>query len=121
MAEFTRRRKYNRLVGRLSLLEIAFVYIPMIALNAYNLSIFKPSRQIFYVSLDSLLLVLYAMILITITMVSRERVLHIKYLLNIKELFKWDVSSDSETMYEFDPDDPTAIRLKVSQALQQKV
>jgi len=33
-------------------------------------------------------------------------------LFNWKELFSFDAETDSETMYEFDPDDPKTLRLK---------
>jgi hypothetical protein len=68
MATFTRRRKYFRLIGRLSLMEIFFVYIPALSLNIYNLVLFKPDDQIFYITVDSLILQLYCVILITITL-----------------------------------------------------
>lgn len=51
-------------------------------------------------------------ILITITLCHREAVLDPKFLFNWKELFSLDVETDSETMYEFDPDDPKQLRLK---------
>lgn len=112
MASFTRRRKYYRLIGRLSVLEILFVFIPAITLNIYDLVYFSPSEQIFYITIDSLNLVIYSTILIAITLCQREKVLDPNFLFNWKELFSWDVETDSETMYEFDPDDPKSLRLK---------
>lgn len=41
MASFTRQRKYYRLIGQLSIMEIFLVFIPAIALNVYNLFYYK--------------------------------------------------------------------------------
>lgn len=112
MARFTRNRKYNRLIGRISLLEIILVYFPAIALNIYDLYYFTQDQQIWYITLDSLILILYALVLIIVVMTTRERVLDISYLLDFKELFSFNVKSDTESMYEFDPDDPKSLRLK---------
>ena len=98
-AQFTRQRRYFRLIGRLSMMEILLLFIPAIALNLYSLSVYEPFQQIYYLAIDSLILVLYATVLIAVTLTQRERVLDPKNLFRWGELLKWQVSSDSEQMY----------------------
>lgn len=43
MASFTRKKKYYRLIGQCSILEIFFVFIPAIALNIYDLFMYQKS------------------------------------------------------------------------------
>ena len=51
------------------MMAIIFLYLPAIALNLYGLIfIFKMGDQIFYIGLDSLALVVYATVLIVVTL-----------------------------------------------------
>ena len=81
------------------MMEILLLFIPAIALNFYSLSVYEPFQQIYYLAIDSLILVLYATVLIAVTLTQRERVLDPKNLFRWGELLKWQVSSDSEQMY----------------------
>lgn len=80
MAQFTRQKRYFRLVGRLSMMEVFLIFIPAISMNIYGLFVYKPFQQIYYLGIDSLILVLFATILITVTLTQRERVLDPKNL-----------------------------------------
>jgi hypothetical protein len=88
MARFTRRRRYYRLIGRLSVLKIFILYIPAIATNIYNLFYIKQGEQIFYIDIDSLILVGYAMILIIVVLNQREKLLDPTHLFRWGDLFK---------------------------------
>jgi len=68
MAQFTRQLKYYQLIGKLSTMEILLCFMPAVALCVYNLFYYKPAEQIFYIGVDSLILVAYAITLITITL-----------------------------------------------------
>lgn len=50
--------------------------------------------------MDSLLLVLYATVLIAITLSQREKVLDPGVLFNWKELLRFNVDTDDEAMYK---------------------
>lgn len=81
-------------------MEILLCFLPALALNIYNIFYYKLGEQIFYIGVDSLILVIYATVLIVITLVQREKVLNSKILFDWRELLRWDVETDSETMYE---------------------
>ena len=75
-AEFTRSRVYYRLIGRLSIMAVIFLYLPAIALNLHGLVFnFEMGDQIFYIGLDSLVLVVYATVLIIVTLTQREKLI----------------------------------------------
>jgi hypothetical protein len=48
------------------MLEIFFIYIPAIILQGFEMSQYEQGNQIFYIGIDSLILVCYATILISI-------------------------------------------------------
>ena len=67
---------YYRLIGRLSIMAVIFLYLPAIALNLYGLVFnFEMGDQIFYIGLDSLVLVVYATVLIIVTLTQREKLI----------------------------------------------
>lgn len=68
MARFTSRRRFYRLIGRLTIIEILILYIPSITMNIVNLFYVKRGSQLFYFDIDSLILVGYALILIIVVM-----------------------------------------------------
>ena len=68
MARFSRKRKYMRLIGRLSVLETLVVYAPAIAINIVSISLFERGDQAFYLNVDSLILVGYAVILMVVVL-----------------------------------------------------
>jgi hypothetical protein len=63
-------------------------------------------------------LVLYATILISITLAQREKILNPKDLFKWSELLRCDVVSDDEVMYEKDDDSPAKKRVKVMGAFE---
>jgi len=67
-ARFSRKRRYFRLIGRLSVLETIFVYLPALAINISSIWLFEKGDQIFYLNIDSLILVCYATILIAVVL-----------------------------------------------------
>jgi hypothetical protein len=83
MARFSTRRRYYRLIGRLSIIEILVLYLPSIAINISNLFYVKHGSQLFYFDIDSLILVGYATILIIVVLSQRER------LMDPSKLFEW--------------------------------
>ena len=87
MARFSTRRRFYRLLGRLSLIEIFLLYIPSIAINIVNLFQVKNGSQLFYFDIDSLILVSYATILIIIVMSLREKLLDPSKLFDWRDLF----------------------------------
>lgn len=87
MARFSTRRRFYRLLGRLSLIEIFLLYIPSITINIVNLFQVKNGSQLFYFDIDSLILVSYATILIIIVMSLREKLLDPAKLFDWRDLF----------------------------------
>ena len=63
------------------------------------MSHYEQGDQIFYIGIDSLVLVCYATILISVVVSQREPVLHPEALFEWKELFRFNVDSDPEVMY----------------------
>ena len=39
MAQFAKRRRYFRLIGRLTVFETLFLYLPAVAINIYSLTV----------------------------------------------------------------------------------
>lgn len=70
MAKFTRQKRYYRLIGQLSIIEIFFLFLPAIGLMGYSLWFEFVNRggQLFYLGLDSLFLVVYATLLISVVL-----------------------------------------------------
>jgi tellurite resistance protein TehA-like permease len=83
-------------------MEIFAIYIPAIGLNIYDIFFYKLGEQIFYIGVDSLFLIVYATILITIILCQREKVLHPMILFDWKELLRFNVASDDEKLYTYD-------------------
>jgi hypothetical protein len=83
MARFSTKRRFYRLIGRLSIIEIVFLYLPSMAINIANLVKIKKGSQLFYFNIDSLILVSYATVLILVVLCLRER------LLDSSKLFNW--------------------------------
>lgn len=87
MARFSTRRRYYRLIGRLSLIEILVLYIPSIIINVVNLYKVKNGSQLFYFDIDSLILVAYATFLIIVVLCLREKLLDPTKLFDWRDLF----------------------------------
>lgn len=78
MARFTRRRRYFRLIGRLTVFETIFIYLPAVALNIYSLTsaITNSKEQQYWLNIDSLILVSYAIVLIIVVLTQREKLMN---------------------------------------------
>lgn len=96
MARFSTRRRFYRLIGRLSIIEILVLYLPSIAINISNLFYVKRGSQLFYFDIDSLILVGYATILIVVVLSQRER------LMDPSKLFQWRDLFTNEELKEPD-------------------
>lgn len=70
MARFTKRRRYYRLIGRLTVLECIFIYIPAVVINCYSLTsrITDTKTMQYWYNLDSFILICYAIILISVVL-----------------------------------------------------
>lgn len=87
MAKFSTRRRFYRLIGRLSLIEILVLYLPSIVINVVNLFKVENGSQLFYFDIDSLILVAYATLLIVVVLSLREKLLDPSKLFDWKDLF----------------------------------
>lgn len=69
MARFTRRRRFYRLIGRLTVLEIIFIYLPALGMNVYSFTNnYDEQDMTFWFNIDSLILICYALILIFVVL-----------------------------------------------------
>lgn len=68
MARFSRKRRYLRLIGRLSVLETLTLYLPAIVINITSIWLFERGNQVFYLNIDSLILVGYAVFLMAVVL-----------------------------------------------------
>ena len=87
MARFSRRRRYIYLIGRLSILETIFIYLPALAINITSMWLFEKEDQSYYLNIDSLILVCYATVLILVVITQREKFVNAHSQLSIKDLF----------------------------------
>lgn len=97
MARFTRRRRYYRLIGRLTVFETLFIYLPAVAINIYSLfTITDTKTSQYWFNLDSLILVSYAVILISVVLTQREKLMNYKSYFRFSELFKFGDDADED-------------------------
>jgi len=97
MARFTKRRRYFRLIGRLTVLECFLIYIPAIAINIYSLTVITDAKTMqYWYNLDSLILMCYAVILIIVVLTQREKLMNYKSYFNFGELFKFGDDADQD-------------------------
>ena len=101
MARFSRKRKYMRLIGRLSVLETLVLYLPAIIINITSIFLFERGDQAYYLNIDSLILVGYAVILISVVLSQKERLLSSSSYFQFRELFKFSDDNQDDEM-EFD-------------------
>ncbi len=95
MARFTKRRRYYRLIGRLTVLECLFVYVPAVVLNAFSLTLITDTKTMqYWYNLDSLILICYAIILIVVVLTQREKLMNYKSYFNFGELFTFGDDAD---------------------------
>lgn len=106
MARFTRRRRYFRLIGRLTVFETLLIYLPAVAQNIYSLTseITNSKEQQYWLNIDSLILVCYAIVLITVVLTQREKLMNYKSYFKFGELFQFgDDADEEETICEESP------------------
>lgn len=95
MANFSRRRRFFRLIGRLTVLETIVIYGFAIGINIYSLFEITDQQQMeFWYNIDSLILVSYAVILITVVLVQREKLMNYKNYFKFGELFNFGDDAD---------------------------
>jgi hypothetical protein len=63
-----KKRVYYIILARLTMLELLVLYIPALVMNIYGLYTFKPNEQLYYIGIDSLVLIATATILIVVTL-----------------------------------------------------
>jgi len=69
MATFTRRLRYFRLIGRLTVLETIILYLPAVIINSWSVTTITDTKTSqFWLNVDGLILVLYAVILIAVVL-----------------------------------------------------
>ena len=68
MARFARKRMYYRLIGRLSVLEIIVIFIPAAIINITSINQIMRGDSLFWLNIDSLFLVTYAIVLIIVVL-----------------------------------------------------
>ena len=83
MARFQRKRMYFRLIGRLSILEIIVIFIPAVIINISSISKIARGDYLFWLNIDSMILVCYAIFLIIVVLTQREK------LVSCLQLFKF--------------------------------
>jgi len=84
------------MIGRMTLLQVFLLYCPVIALNVYGLLQYKMYTTPFYLVIDSLILVGYAVILIIVVMTQREKALSAEEAFNFCELFSFGAIQEME-------------------------
>ena len=87
MATFTKKRRFLRLIGRLSILEALILYIPAIGLHVLVLVYTPLGTQLFYYAVDGLVLVAYSLVLIGFVITQREKVLDQHVFAEIRDMF----------------------------------
>lgn len=117
MARFSKKRRYYRLIGRLTVLEIFLIYLPAILINVFSIYSIKNSEQIYYLNIDSLVLVSYAVILIVVVLTQRERLLTTHSYFNFSELFVFAPEDDQEKEEEIDFDSPVKNKVALNKIM----
>ena len=102
MARFSRKRMYYRLIGRLSVLEIIIVYLPAIIINLTSINQIMRGDHLFWLNIDSLFLVTYAIVLIIVVLTQREKLISSTLLFKFSELFRLDSEEEAELEAEDD-------------------
>ena len=97
MAQFTKRRRYYRLIGRLTVMECLFIYLPAVFINGYSLTLITDTKTMqYWYNLDSLILICYAIILIAVVLTKREKLMNYKSYFNFSELLTFGDDSDHD-------------------------
>ena len=97
MARFSRRLRYFRLIGRLTVFETLFIYLPAVSINIYSLTVITEQKDSqYWLNIDSLVLVLYALILIIVVLTQREQLMNYTSYFKFKELFTFGDDADAD-------------------------
>jgi len=97
MARFSMRRRYFRLIGRLTVFETIFIYLPAVAINAYSLTTITDTKtNQYWFNIDSLILVCYSVVLIVVVLTQREKLMNYKNYFKFSELFKFGDDADED-------------------------
>jgi hypothetical protein len=66
-------------MGNLTILNLIVIYLPAVCANIYNMFYANSSQQVYYLDIDSLILVIYVCLLFGIVVRSKEKfaMLHI--------------------------------------------
>ena len=87
---------YYRLIGRLSVLEIIVIYVPAVIINAFSISKILRGDYLFWLNIDSMILVCYAIFLIIVVLTQREKLVSSTKLFQFCELFSIDGEEEAE-------------------------
>lgn len=118
MARFSRRLRYFRLIGRLTVFETIFIYLPAISVNIFSLTVITEQKDSqYWLNIDSLVLVLYALILIIVVLTQREQLMNSMSYFKFAELFTFGEDEDEDVD---DLDDPVANVLALDTHQQQE-
>ncbi len=82
------------MVGRLTLLSVGVLYVPAVIANILDLSTSNNESGAFYLDIDSLIIVVYLVAIITVVIYKRENVE--KSLLNMGEMLNVMVGPDDD-------------------------
>ena len=97
MARFTKRRRYFRLIGRLTVLETFIMFAPAVGMNIYSFTYNTDTKeQQYWLNIDSLVLVSYAVILMTVVLTQREKLMNYSSYFKFGELFKFGDDADDD-------------------------
>ena len=87
-------------------MQIFLMFMPALALMFYTFWFeYEPGQQMFYIAIDSLFLVSYSTVLITITLTQREKSIKPRELFHWAEICRCNVASDEEEMYDQEEDE----------------
>ena len=97
MASFSRRLRYFRLIGRLTVFETILIYLPAVSINIYSLTYITDDKEMqYWLNIDSLALVSYALVLILVVLTQREKLMNFSSYFKFSELFKFGNDADED-------------------------
>ena len=77
------------------MLKIFLIYFPAVVINAYSLTVITDKKeQQFWLNIDSMILVIYAIVLIFVVLTQREKLMNYKSYFKFSELFKFGADDD---------------------------
>ena len=122
MARFSKRLRYFRLIGRLTVFETLFIYLPAVATNIYSLTVITHKKDSqYWLNIDSMVLVLYALILITVVLTQREQLMNHASYFKFGELFSFGDDADADDQVDLDANDDPATKALGNMASQNQL